>query len=29
VVRRSITGARFGPLYGEHGYALADAPAEV
>ncbi len=29
VVRRSITGAYFVPLYGEHGYALADAPAEA
>ena len=28
VVRRSITGAYFVPMYGEHGYALADAPAE-
>ena len=25
---RSLTGARFVRLYGEHGYALADAPAE-
>lgn len=29
VVRRSITGAYFVPLYGEHGYALADAPKEA
>ncbi len=28
VVTRSITGAYFVPLYGEHGYALANAPAE-
>ena len=28
VSSRSITGAYFVPLYGEHGYALADAPAE-
>jgi protein-L-isoaspartate(D-aspartate) O-methyltransferase len=28
VVKRSITGAYFVPLYGEHGYALADAPAQ-
>ncbi len=28
VVRRSITGAYFVPLYGEHGYPLADAPAQ-
>jgi protein-L-isoaspartate(D-aspartate) O-methyltransferase len=26
--RRSITGARFVPLYGRHGYSLADAPRE-
>jgi protein-L-isoaspartate(D-aspartate) O-methyltransferase len=25
---RSLTAARFVPLYGEHGYALDDAPAE-
>lgn len=25
---RSLTGAYFVPLYGEHGYALEDAPAE-
>jgi protein-L-isoaspartate(D-aspartate) O-methyltransferase len=25
---RSLTAARFVPLYGEHGYALQDAPAE-
>jgi protein-L-isoaspartate(D-aspartate) O-methyltransferase len=29
VVRRRITGAYFVPLYGEHGYPLADAPAEA
>jgi len=28
VARRSVTGAYFVPLYGEHGYALANAPAE-
>ncbi len=28
VVKRSITGASFVPLYGERGYALADAPAQ-
>jgi Zn-dependent protease len=28
VVKRSITGAYFVPLYGEHGYALAQAPGE-
>jgi hypothetical protein len=28
VVKRSITGASFVPLYGEHGYALADAPTQ-
>ncbi len=28
VASRSITGAYFVPLYGEHGYALANAPAE-
>ena len=28
VVARSITGAYFVPLYGEHGYAIAQAPAE-
>jgi protein-L-isoaspartate(D-aspartate) O-methyltransferase len=28
VPSRSVTGAYFVPLYGEHGYALADAPAE-
>jgi protein-L-isoaspartate(D-aspartate) O-methyltransferase len=27
-VARSITGAHFVPLYGEHGYAVAQAPAE-
>jgi protein-L-isoaspartate(D-aspartate) O-methyltransferase len=27
-MRRSITGARFVRLYGEHGYSLADAPGE-
>jgi protein-L-isoaspartate(D-aspartate) O-methyltransferase len=25
---RSLTAARFVRLYGEHGYALEDAPAE-
>jgi protein-L-isoaspartate(D-aspartate) O-methyltransferase len=25
---RSLTAARFVPLYGEHGYALAEAPSE-
>jgi protein-L-isoaspartate(D-aspartate) O-methyltransferase len=25
---RTLTGAHFVPLYGEHGYALEDAPAE-
>jgi protein-L-isoaspartate(D-aspartate) O-methyltransferase len=25
-MKRSVTGARFVPLYGEHGYPLADAP---
>jgi protein-L-isoaspartate(D-aspartate) O-methyltransferase len=29
VMGRSIAGAYFVPLYGEHGYALADAPAEA
>ena len=28
VVARSITGAYFVPLYGEHGYAVAQAPTE-
>jgi len=28
VLKRSITGAFFVPLYGEHGYSLAGAPAE-
>lgn len=28
VVKRSITGAYFVPLYGEHGYPLADAPTQ-
>jgi len=28
VARRSITGAYFVPLYGQHGYPLANAPAE-
>ncbi|MGZ6587311.1 MAG: protein-L-isoaspartate O-methyltransferase family protein [Solirubrobacteraceae bacterium] len=28
VMARSITGAYFVPLYGEHGYAIAQAPAE-
>lgn len=28
VAMRSITGAYFVPLYGEHGYALADAPTQ-
>jgi protein-L-isoaspartate(D-aspartate) O-methyltransferase len=28
VMRGSITGAYFVPLYGEHGYPLADAPAQ-
>ena len=28
VIRRSITGAYFVPMYGVHGYGLAQAPAE-
>ena len=28
LLKRSITGARFVPLYGEHAYALESAPAE-
>ncbi|MHB1836062.1 MAG: hypothetical protein ACYCXW_13965 [Solirubrobacteraceae bacterium] len=29
VLRRSIAGAYFVRLHGEHGYPLADAPAEL